>query len=46
MRFKDLIPNQRAKARECNTADELIVLAEAEGIDLSDEQADMIAGGD
>ena len=46
MDFKDFTPEQIEKARACRTADELIALAEAEGIELSDEQLDSVAGGD
>ena len=43
--FNDLIPEQMEKARECKTSDDLVKLAEAEGIELNDEQLDAIAGG-
>jgi hypothetical protein len=43
--FNDLTPEQMEKARECKTADDLVKLAEAEGIELNDEQLDAIAGG-
>lgn len=45
MDFKDLTPEQQEKARACKSADELIKLAEAEGVELNDEQLDTIAGG-
>ena len=35
MDFKDLTPEQKAKVRACETAEELASLAAAEGIDLS-----------
>ena len=43
--FNDLAAVQREKAKACKTAEELVALAEAEGIDLSDEELDGIAGG-
>ena len=46
MRFEDLTPELREKAKACNTADELVALAEAEGIELSDKELDGIAGGE
>ena len=36
MDFNDLTEEQKAKARECKTADELVKLAKEEGIDLDD----------
>ena len=45
MNFDDLTPEQKAKARACASADELMALAEQEGIDLSEEQLKAIAGG-
>lgn len=46
MQFEDLTDEQKAKVKACKTADELIALAEAEGVELSDEQLRSIAGGD
>ena len=34
------------KARACKSTDELVELAKSEGIELSDEQLNSIAGGD
>ena len=45
MDIKDLTPEQMEKARACTTADELIALAKDEGLELSDEQLEGIAGG-
>ena len=45
MKFEDLTPEQQAKAKECKSADELRTLAEAEGLPLSDEELNAIAGG-
>ena len=46
MEFDDLTDEQKAKVMACKSADELIALAEAEGVELSDEQLQSIAGGD
>ena len=46
MEFKDLTPEQREKAKACTSAEELIALAQAEGVDLTDEQLESVAGGD
>ena len=43
--LKDLTPEQKEKARACKSADELIALADSEGVELSDEQIEAIAGG-
>lgn len=43
--FKDLTPEQMEKARACKDADDLVNLAKSEGIELTDEQLDAIAGG-
>lgn len=45
MEFKDLTEEQRAKARKCSSVDELLELADKEGIELTDEQLDGVAGG-
>ena len=45
MTFDDLTDEQKAQIKACETADELIALAEAEGMELSDEQLESIAGG-
>ena len=46
MEFNDLTDEQKARVMACKTADELLALAKAEGVELSDEQLDSIAGGD
>ena len=46
MEFNDLTDEQKARVKACKTAEELIALAEAEGVELSDEQLNSIAGGD
>ena len=43
--FKELTLEQMEKARACKDADELVQLADAEGLELTDEQLDAIAGG-
>ena len=43
--FEDLTPEQKEKARACKSADELIALANSEGIELTDDQVEAISGG-
>ncbi len=45
MNLNDLSPELKAKARECKNADELVKLAEAEGMEISDEELEGISGG-
>ncbi|MBR0404434.1 MAG: hypothetical protein IJI68_04430 [Eggerthellaceae bacterium] len=45
MNFEDLTPEQIEKAKACKTAEELVQLAEAEGVKLSNEQLEAISGG-
>ena len=45
MNIEDLTPEQRAKAMACESAEELVKLAEEFGVTLSDEQLDAISGG-
>ena len=45
MNFEDLTEEQKNKARECKTFEELVAFAEAEGIELSEEQLDAMSGG-
>ena len=45
MEFNDLTPELQAKVRECKNIDDLVKLAKLEGMKLSDEQLDAIAGG-
>ena len=45
MDLQNLTPEQMEKARACKSAEELIALAEEEGIELSDEQLDGLSGG-
>ena len=46
MKFDDLTEEQKARVMACKTSEELIALAEAEGVELSDEELNSIAGGD
>ena len=45
MEFKDLTPEQQAKARACTTPEELLALAKAEGYELSDDELEAVSGG-
>ena len=43
--FNELTPEQMEKARVCKDAAELVELANSEGVELTDEQIEAIAGG-
>lgn len=45
MDFKELSPELMERARACKTSEELIDLANSEGMELSDEQIEAISGG-
>ena len=45
MDFENMPPELMEKARTCKTTDELVALAKEEGVELSDEDLDGIAGG-
>jgi len=45
MEFSDLTEEQKAKARECKSVEDILELAKSEGIELSDEQLEAISGG-
>lgn len=45
MQFDNLTSEQLAKARACRSIEELLDLAMAEGVELTDEQLDAISGG-
>lgn len=45
MEFKDLTPEQQAKARACKTPEDMLALAKAEGYELSDEELEAVSGG-
>ncbi len=46
MEFGELTDEQKAQVMACKTAEDLVALAKAEGVELSDEQLESIAGGD
>ncbi len=43
--LKGLTEEQIAKLNECNSAEEILALAKAEGVQLSDEQLEAVSGG-
>jgi len=43
--LKGLTEEQILKIKECKTSEELLALAKAEGIELTDEQLGVISGG-
>jgi len=43
--FKDLTPEQQEKARACKTPEDVLALAKEDGIELTDEQLEAMAGG-
>ena len=45
MNLDNITPEQRRKAAACKNGEELLALAKEEGVDLTDEQLDAIAGG-
>ena len=45
MRFEDLTPQLKEKAIACKTPEELLALAEDEGIELTDEELASVSGG-
>lgn len=45
MKFEDFAPELQEKARACTSTDELLELAKAEGVELTDEALDMVSGG-
>ena len=46
MDYKDLSPELREKAKACKTPEELLALAKTEGYKLSDEEMEVISGGE
>ncbi len=45
MNLNDIPESVKERARACKNADELLELAHAEGIELSDEELEGISGG-
>jgi len=45
MEYDELSQGLKDKARACKTPEEVLALAQEEGIALSDEELDQIAGG-
>ena len=45
MLFDELTPEQIEKAKACQTTNDLLELASAEGVELTDEQIEQISGG-
>lgn len=43
--YDGLTEEQKAKAKACRTPEELVNLAKSEGVELTDEQLEGIAGG-
>ena len=43
--YENLSEDLKAKVANCKTGEELVSLAEKEGIELTDEQVDAISGG-
>ena len=43
--LKGLTEEQIAKVKACKNSDELLAMAKAEGIELTDEQLDTVSGG-
>ena len=46
MKFEDLTPEQREKAKSCKNPEELLAMAREEGYELSNEQLQAVSGGD
>lgn len=45
MRYDDLTPEQRAKVDVCKSPEEVLALANAEGIELTDDELAEVSGG-
>ena len=45
MEYKDLTAEQQERARACKSTEELVALAQEEGIDLTDDQPEAVSGG-
>ncbi|MBQ9007325.1 MAG: hypothetical protein IJ092_13295 [Atopobiaceae bacterium] len=45
MNYEDLTPEQQEKAKAIETPEEVLAFAKEEGIELTDEQLEDVAGG-
>ena len=45
MDIEDLSPEQQEKVMACKSTEELVALAKSEGVELTDEQLNQVAGG-
>lgn len=45
MELDNLTDEQKAKARECKTPEEMLALAREEGYELSDQELEAVSGG-
>ena len=45
MNYENLSPEQQERAKACKTPEELSALAEEEGLEISDEMLEGVAGG-
>lgn len=45
MKFDDLTPEQVEQAKKCTTPEERMAFIEENGIELSDEQLELVSGG-
>ena len=45
MEYKDLTEEQKARARACETPEEVLALAREEGYELSDAELEAVSGG-
>ena len=45
MKFEELSPELQEKVTACKTAEEVFALAKSEGIELSEEDLELVSGG-
>jgi len=45
MKFEDLTPEQREKAKACKSREEFLAMAQEEGLELSEDELDAVDGG-